>query len=212
MLIPRESNSSGSAPAYQFVNVGCGTSLLSSQWCNTDCLPLPGVDIILDVRQPWPWHQTLTHVYAKNLLEILHLEDAVLFLREAHQALSDGGRIRLITPSLEWIVKTCSELNLESHPELAMHDTRWINNAFRSGNRQFLYSKTMLQTLLQRLGFTEITFHRLGESQDPRFNNLSFEVEQQSFIAPDAEWVIEAKKGLMDVDELIDFLEDITSL
>ena len=75
-------------------------------WWNVDIQSYPGIDQVMDVSRPWPWKDALEYVYGEHFLEHLTISQAVNFLVEAGNALQVDGKIRLSTPSLEWVIKT----------------------------------------------------------------------------------------------------------
>jgi hypothetical protein len=88
------------------VNVGSGPALLPPDWWNVDVRPFPGIDEVMDAAAPWPWQDRLDYVYGEHFLEHLTVPQALRFLVEAGKSLRQGGRIRLSTPSLEWVLAT----------------------------------------------------------------------------------------------------------
>jgi|SRR5450830_549067 predicted SAM-dependent methyltransferase len=84
------------------LHVGCGTVILPG-WINVDREPGKGVDHILGIRRSLPF-ANLSRIFAEHFLEHLTEEEGAGFLRDCFRALSNGGRIRLSTPSLDWVV------------------------------------------------------------------------------------------------------------
>ena len=53
----------------------------------------------LDATGPWPFPpDSISHVYADNVIEHVSLDGARSLLREAARTMQPGGRIRLVTP------------------------------------------------------------------------------------------------------------------
>src|SRR5687767_11395566 len=137
------------------VQVGCGPTYLMPAWWNVDIQSYPGIDQVMDVSRPWPWKDALEYVYGEHFLEHLTISQAVNFLVEAGKALQIDGRIRLSTPSLEWVIKTHFSF---SSGEECIGQTWAINRAFKGWGHQFLYSKEMLIRLLSGVGFRNLEF------------------------------------------------------
>jgi len=146
----------------QRVQVGCGPHNILPDWWNVDIRPFPGIDQVMDVTQPWPF-EGLKYIYGEHFLEHLSLEGAVAFLNHSWNSLQVGGVIRLSTPSLEWVLSTHFNLS-ESNPDQRISSTFAMNRAFHGWGHQFLYSKEILASLLENLGWQNIEFCEYGKS------------------------------------------------
>lgn len=147
------------------IHVGCGPKALKSDWWNIDLRPFKGVDEARDIVEPWAGYSDVEYVYGEHFLEHLRLDHAATFLSNAHSAMCQGGRIRLSTPSLEWVYATHFDVT-ELSREKTLSDTFKINRAFHGWGHQFLWSKPMLEEALEAAGFSDICFHSYGESAD----------------------------------------------
>ena len=63
------------------LHLGCGT-VIKQGWINHDLVPLPGVDVVHDLRVfPWPFENgKFDEVYMKDVLE--HLPDTLRTMEE----------------------------------------------------------------------------------------------------------------------------------
>ncbi len=78
------------------LNLGCGTDIRSG-WVNLDIAPLPGVDVIHDLKKlplPFP-DNTFDFILAKDVLE--HV-DLVPVMGELHRILKKEGTLKLQSP------------------------------------------------------------------------------------------------------------------
>jgi len=174
------------------VHVGCGPNNLMADWWNVDIRAFPGIDQVADVTQQWPW-RGLDHVYGEHFLEHLTLDQAIRFLSEAATALRPGGRIRLSTPGLEWIWRTHFDPSGPA-PDV-IESTYRANRAFYGWGHRFLWSRPMLEHVLTGAGFTDLTYHDYGESDDAMLRGIE---RHGGFSVVDgwpSVWIVEATPG-----------------
>jgi predicted SAM-dependent methyltransferase len=158
-------------PSASRLHVGCGPRAHIEGWWNVDIQAFPGVDERLDATAAWPYPDgSLDYVYAEHFIEHLEIDGVVSFLEEARRCLKPGGRVRLSTPSLEWVL--VSHYELGSEPGRQIDDTLRMNCAFRGWQHQFLYSREMLSYVLEQCGFAQLEFCEYGESEDVNLRNL----------------------------------------
>ena len=175
------------------VQVGCGPHNLMQGWCNVDIRDFPGIDAVMDVTKPWPW-KGLDYVYGEHFLEHLELEGALAFLCHAGRALKPGGRIRLSTPSLEWVMKTHFTFT-RKEPKKIVQQTLGTNRAFHGWGHHFLYSRVMLQWLLEQIGFTDIRFYDYGESEDANLRGIERHGKFTKAEGFPSVWIVEAARS-----------------
>jgi predicted SAM-dependent methyltransferase len=161
---------SGGSGALDRVNVGCGPHHRLEGWLNVDVRPFSGVDRVIDATEPWPIPDgSVSYVYAEHFLEHLSIREAFDFLLHAGQALRRGGRIRLSTPNLEWVM--ASHFSLDDAPE-RRRQTLVVNRAFYGWGHRFLWSRELLDHVLARTGFEDVEFFDYGQSDDPNLRGL----------------------------------------
>ncbi|MEO1352482.1 MAG: hypothetical protein AAFW84_27405, partial [Cyanobacteria bacterium J06635_15] len=165
----RKDNNRAGKLTHQKIHVGCGPKNLLEDWCNVDIRGFPGIDVVMDVTQEWPWKE-IEYVYGEHFIEHLSLEGAISFLESAGNSLKAGGKIRVSTPSLEWVLTTHFTFQ-EADPQV-LNETLKTNRAFHGWGHQFLYTKPMLSWLLTTMGYADVTFCQYGESSDPNLRNL----------------------------------------
>lgn len=153
------------------VQVGCGPHNLMEGWWNVDIAEFPGIDEVMDATKPWPY-AGLDYVFGEHFLEHLSLEGAVAFLKHAGNSLSPGGRLRLSTPNLEWVLRANHYPLGPAEPEERVLGTLRMNRAFHGWGHQFLWTEDMLRHVLAGMGFAEVCFFTYGESRDPNLINL----------------------------------------
>lgn len=156
------------------LHIGCGKESLDG-WCNIDLLPLPHVDLCLDVSQGLPFHGA-THIFAEHFLEHLEVLDALTFLRDCHGSLVEDGWIRLSTPNLDWVWThlysadplTDQEGRIDKRVDKAVH----INRAFYGWQHRFIWNRELLSEALTAAGFDGIRECAYGKSELDAFQGI----------------------------------------
>ncbi len=79
------------------LHLGCG-HIIKEGWLNHDLVPLPGVDVVHDLRVfPWPFEDgQFEEVYADNVLE--HLRDTVRTMEEIYRITKPGAKVFIGVP------------------------------------------------------------------------------------------------------------------
>lgn len=152
------------------VHVGCGPNNRIEGWWNVDTRRLPGVDEVLDVTKKWPFDD-LDYIYGEHFLEHLPLEKALTFLENAGSSLKIGGKIRLSTPNLEWVIYTHFRLGSVCHDD-RIKDTLKTNRAFHGWGHQFLWTEELLRFVLDGMNLNVVGFYSYGESDDSELVGL----------------------------------------
>jgi predicted SAM-dependent methyltransferase len=176
------------------VNVGSGPNNLLADWWNVDLRPFEGIDQVMDAGETWPWNDRLEFVYGEHFLEHLSVPQALRFLVHAGNALAPGGRIRLSTPSLEWVLTTHFDLAPQD-PARRRLQTWGINRAFHGWGHQFLYSREMLLHFIVGAGFESPMIFDYGRSNTPALINLERHGGWDVAGHYPSVWIVEAMRG-----------------
>jgi hypothetical protein len=187
------------------VQVGCGPLHLRPDWWNTDLRAFPGIDDAMDATVPWPWPNRLDYVYAEHFLEHLPIDLALAFLVEAGRALRLGGRIRLSTPALEWVLRSHFSFQPPDTPK-HLDEVLDINRAFYGWGHSFIYSRGMLERLLTGVGYEDVRFYPYGESDTPAFNGLELHDTGPDIDGYPAQWIVEGERGPAEIEAPADLL------
>lgn len=172
--------------------MGCGEQVLQG-WCNIDIQALPGVDLVHDVTQGFPFVD-VELIFCEHFIEHLELDDGVRFLFNCYASLQPGGVMRVSTPNLDWVVLTHYRPTAEDL-ERKIEDAFMLNRAFHGWGHRFLYNREILDHLLRGVGFSEVAPCSYGESSQPPLRGL--ERHPRSEFTPDLPDVIifEAVRG-----------------
>ena len=172
------------------LHIGCGKERLDG-WCNIDILPLPHVDVCLDVTQGLPFERA-TRVFAEHFLEHLDVLDAVRFLHDCHRCLDHDGWLRLSTPNLDWV---WTHLYSREPGHDRVHRAIHINRAFYGWQHRFLWNREMLEHALVATGFEQVRWCAYGESELDDFRDIErHELNNDTPELPHV-LIVEAKKG-----------------
>lgn len=83
------------------LDLGCGKNKINDgrQWIGVDERNFPGVDVIHDLRQEWPWADgEVAEAHCSHFLEHLTGAERIHFFNELYRVLKPGGQARIITP------------------------------------------------------------------------------------------------------------------
>ncbi len=167
------------------LNLGCGRHPLPG-WLNSDYHPESDRELYLDVRKPFPFEpSTFEFVYCEHMIEHLTPASADFMLRECARVLRPGGRLRLATPNLVFLV----EMYRGQKSPLQERYLAWaaqssglpsdeadgvylINHFVRAWGHRFIYDEESLRRAMARAGFGEIAIFRPGESATPELCNV----------------------------------------
>ena len=152
------------------VHVGAGPQRLPG-WTNVDVLPYAGIDLVLDVRESFPF-ENVQFIYAEHFIEHLPYRDAATFLRRCRTALRPDGILRLSTPNLDWVWVTQYHFGAWQSEDEQVRDCFNLNKGFHGWGHQFLYNKSTLEQALRRAGFDCIVTCAYGDSVHPELRNI----------------------------------------
>ena len=80
------------------LDLGCGKNKQPG-FFGVDGIAFDGVDLVMDLRQPWPWADgSVDEVHCSHFLEHLTGAERIHFFNELHRVLKHGGVARIITP------------------------------------------------------------------------------------------------------------------
>jgi predicted SAM-dependent methyltransferase len=152
------------------LHIGSGPVAIEG-WTNVDVAAYPGVDVVLDVREPWPFAD-VELIFAEHFLEHLTLAEGLTFLRECRRVLRADGVLRLSTPNLDWVWLTHYKPPTELSPAEQLIGCLEINRAFHGWGHRFLYNFRTLELALRTAGFAEIVQREYGMSKLEALRNL----------------------------------------
>ncbi|HEV7488043.1 MAG TPA: hypothetical protein VGQ65_20415 [Thermoanaerobaculia bacterium] len=152
------------------LHIGSGPLALAG-WTNVDIAPWPGVDLVLDVREAWPFTD-VELIFAEHFIEHLTLADGHNFFRASRKALSPNGVLRVSTPNLDWVWLTHYKTPTQMSPAEHLTACLEINRAFHGWGHRFLYNLSLLELSLRAAGFADVVPKSYGESGNPVLSGL----------------------------------------
>lgn len=152
------------------LHIGSGPIRLDG-WTNVDVTAYEGVDVVLDVRERWPF-QNVEAIFAEHFIEHLTLTEGLAFLRECRRVLRDDGVLRLSTPNLDWVWLTHYKPPAQLTTEEQLLGCLEINRAFHGWGHRFLYNFRTLELALHASGFAKVRPREYGQSDVEALRSL----------------------------------------
>jgi len=170
---------------FRGLHLGCGDHVLAG-WINADLDPRGEDCLAFDAAKPFPFEdESLDVVFSEHMIEHMNFQDGMVMLRECWRVLKPGGRIRVTTPDLPFLIKiyTGPRSKLEED-YLVWAARRFVpqppdeaaifvfNNFVRAWGHLFIYDLATLSRSLSAAGFVAIEQFRLGESDHPHLRGI----------------------------------------
>lgn len=163
------------------LHLGCGYHPLAG-WLNTDLIPRSDGVMRLDAAGAFPFPSgTFAYIYSEHMIGSLSLPAAEAMLRECFRVLVPGGKARISTPDLAFLIGL---YGAERSP-LQERYIAWagaglprgeigfiINHFMRAWGHQYVYDEPALRADLVAAGFTGVVQCGLQQSDDPTLRNL----------------------------------------
>jgi predicted SAM-dependent methyltransferase len=167
------------------LHLGCGSHILDG-WTNTDLDPKDSRVHALDVTKRFPIsNDSVDLIFSEHMIEHLRYEDGKRMLAECHRSLKPGGKIRITTPNLRFLIDFFNpELDELQTSYLAWasstfcdrpasdHSVFVLNNFVRAWGHRFIYDPSTLGNLMREVGFVHIQQHALLDSDHRDLTNL----------------------------------------
>jgi predicted SAM-dependent methyltransferase len=158
------------------LQIASGSNVLSG-WLNTDLNPAKEI-MFLDASKRLPFGDcTFDYIFTEHFIEHLKYRGGVQLVQECYRVLKPGGRLRISTPDLSFLI----ELHDENKTEVQKRYIKWevdqyspdkvyaatfVINNFVRGDHKFIYDYETLKNLLRKCRFVEVKRCEPGESPD----------------------------------------------
>ena len=174
------------------LHLGCGRNILDG-WINTDfnTAKFGGCEH-LDVTEKFPYDDnSVDYIFSEHMIEHISLQDGKFQLEESFRVLKSGGKIRISTPDLKFLIElyTDNKTDLQkryidytvNHPAYNVSigtDTFIINNFVRDWDHTFIYDEKTLKSLFESIGFFDVKSYLITESEDENLKNLEHTTDE----------------------------------
>lgn len=179
------------------LHIGCGGVILNG-WLNTDIVLENSKVTYLDAGKQFPLSEnSFDYVYSEHLFEHLTYVQQCNYLAEAFRILKPGGKVRIATPNIEFLIKLMNDnlteleksyliwnnntflkeysLNYSSFDYLNVYV---INNYFKDWGHQLIHSQGSLEELLVKYNFSNIKFESVSMSECCDLKDLEHHMSQ----------------------------------
>ena len=166
------------------LHIGCQDHPMDG-WLNGDIYPKHTQVIYLDATNPFPFADNqFSYVYSEHMIEHISFFDGQSMISECYRTMKPGGKIRIATPNLHFLMKLYLQQEKEVHGKYLNFSNRYfldkhpvmpgrvINNFFRDWGHQYIHDRESLEYLLMQAGFSNIVFPEVGSSEDAVLQNL----------------------------------------
>jgi predicted SAM-dependent methyltransferase len=154
-------------------------------WLHTDLSATAHV-LQLDVTQAFPIDdQVFDYAYSEHMIEHIAFEQGRSMIRECFRIMKAGAVIRIVTPSIGFLMRLFSRDRSELEDRYIAWATQQFvpnapavlpsfvfNNFVRQWGHQFIYDRETLRFVLTDTGFVDVKECRIGESAHPKLRGL----------------------------------------
>jgi predicted SAM-dependent methyltransferase len=190
------------------LHIGCGSNLLD-EWLNADYNVDSSSVFNLDASKIFPINSDLfDFIFSEHMIEHLNYYQGLSMLNECRRILKPGGRIRISTPDLGFLISLYAQnksklqlnyINWASSNFIKNNvftDTMIINNFVRDWGHLFIYDLKTITHSLEMVGFINVESFLLNESNFPELCNLENEKRMPDGFLQLESFTVEAQKPL----------------
>ena len=155
-------------------------------WMNVDLIPKSINVVYMDATKAFPFpSDSIDYIYTEHMIEHITFQEAKFMLTECCRVLKKGGKIRISTPDLAFLIdlyrinKSEIQQNYINfsvdrylNNQIPNEDVYVINNFFKDWGHKFIHDYKSLSFLLTTLGFDYVKKCNVMESDDINFQNL----------------------------------------
>ncbi len=162
------------------LHFACHKNILDS-WFNIEKEEKEDNTPWINVINPLPFEDSsFDYIFLERLLQHYEYEQGLRLLKECFRILKPGGKIRIITPNLDFFIEIYNKKRKSYHKEYISRyysgrgklETFVINNIFRGWAHRFIYDFRTLKSSLEESGFHDIEKYNPNKSYDDNLKNL----------------------------------------
>lgn len=183
-------------------------------WMATDLNPrtsASGVNSIqLDATKPFPINSNcFDYVFTEHMIEHINFDQGQIMLKECLRILKPGGIIRVVTPSIGFMLRVMSpdrspfedryrEWSIKHFVRNAPKVTNafFLNNFMRAWGHTFVYDRETLELAMQMAGFQQLTSCDINVSAHDQFRGIENEGRMPAGFLDLESMIIEGQKPL----------------
>ncbi len=162
-------------------------------WVETDKSPRGSHVLKMDATQRFPFEDgTFDYVFNEHMIEHIVYTDGLKMLTECHRVLKPGGKVRISTPDLVWMLHLLQDelsdlekayiARMHTHepasiprPTPAFVVNYMVRMGGENGGHVFIYDEETLTHALTSVGFSVIERFKIMESNDEHLRGLEAE-------------------------------------
>lgn len=115
------------------LDLGCGKNKCAPDFVGVDSIAFPGVEQVVDLRQPWPWVDgEVDEVHSSHTVEHFTNVERVHFWNELYRVLKPGGTARIVVPN--WSHACAYGDPTHQWPPMSEWAALYLNKAWRDAN------------------------------------------------------------------------------
>ncbi|MBI4446461.1 MAG: methyltransferase domain-containing protein [Acidobacteria bacterium] len=156
------------------LNLGSGRQPLPG-WVNIDINPFSQAQLLLDIRDPWPFKEgDVETIYMRHFLEHFTEAEVLAILAKCHRVLRTGGGLRIGVPSLEFAIGQYQKSDFSRSSWVSAYGRKSAGRQFFSyimdnGNHKIILDYGYLAELLEISRFKNV--RRLCGGKTELFNS-----------------------------------------
>ena len=188
------------------LHIGCGSNLLEG-WLNAD-YNVDSSDVFnLDAAKIFPINSdAFDIIFSEHMIEHINYYQGLSMLNECRRVLKPGGRIRITTPDLGFLIglytENKSKLQLDYIEWASSNfiqnkiftDTMIINNFVRDWGHLFIYDFKTIKYSLEMVGFINVEPFLLNKSNFSELRDLENEKRMPDGFLQLESFTVEAQK------------------